>query len=129
LEVIEATGDPENLHDQLTNSLDDMQQSEKRGREAELAPGVLADFRAALALDFDAGQHQPIAELCRELVPDLDQVPVKAPPQMPDLPPPDALDRGQQPRQADQKLGRNAPCWCGSGKKYKHCHMRSDWDR
>jgi len=22
------------------------------------------------------------------------------------------------------KLGRNEPCWCGSGKKYKHCHMR-----
>ena len=24
------------------------------------------------------------------------------------------------------KLGRNDPCWCGSGKKYKHCHMRID---
>jgi preprotein translocase subunit SecA len=22
--------------------------------------------------------------------------------------------------------GRNDPCWCGSGKKYKHCHMRQD---
>jgi preprotein translocase subunit SecA len=22
--------------------------------------------------------------------------------------------------------GRNDPCWCGSGKKYKHCHMESD---
>ena len=21
-----------------------------------------------------------------------------------------------------QKLGRNEPCWCGSGKKYKRCH-------
>ena len=21
-----------------------------------------------------------------------------------------------------KKLGRNDPCWCGSGKKYKHCH-------
>ena len=21
-----------------------------------------------------------------------------------------------------QKLGRNDPCWCGSGKKWKHCH-------
>jgi hypothetical protein len=25
-----------------------------------------------------------------------------------------------------QKIGRNDPCWCGSGKKYKHCHMRED---
>ncbi|MGQ9566880.1 MAG: SEC-C metal-binding domain-containing protein [Anaerolineae bacterium] len=27
---------------------------------------------------------------------------------------------------ADGRLGRNDPCWCGSGKKYKHCHMRED---
>jgi preprotein translocase subunit SecA len=25
-----------------------------------------------------------------------------------------------------QSLGRNDPCWCGSGKKYKNCHMRQD---
>ena len=25
-----------------------------------------------------------------------------------------------------QKLRRNDPCWCGSGKKYKHCHRRQD---
>ncbi|MGL4465814.1 MAG: SEC-C metal-binding domain-containing protein, partial [Planctomycetia bacterium] len=24
------------------------------------------------------------------------------------------------------KIGRNDPCWCGSGKKYKNCHMKSD---
>jgi hypothetical protein len=24
------------------------------------------------------------------------------------------------------KLGRNDPCWCGSGKKYKKCHLASD---
>jgi preprotein translocase subunit SecA len=24
------------------------------------------------------------------------------------------------------KIGRNDPCWCGSGKKYKRCHMRTD---
>jgi preprotein translocase subunit SecA len=26
------------------------------------------------------------------------------------------------PVRNDQKLGRNELCWCGSGKKYKHCH-------
>ncbi len=25
-----------------------------------------------------------------------------------------------------RKLGRNEPCWCGSGKKYKHCHFEED---
>jgi preprotein translocase subunit SecA len=29
-------------------------------------------------------------------------------------------------RRQGPKLGRNDPCWCGSGKKYKDCHMRSD---
>ncbi|KAB8143043.1 SEC-C domain-containing protein [Chloroflexia bacterium SDU3-3] len=24
------------------------------------------------------------------------------------------------------KIGRNEPCWCGSGKKYKHCHLAID---
>jgi len=23
---------------------------------------------------------------------------------------------------AQHKIGRNDPCWCGSGKKYKRCH-------
>ncbi len=23
-------------------------------------------------------------------------------------------------------LGRNDPCWCGSGKKYKRCHLEKD---
>lgn len=26
----------------------------------------------------------------------------------------------------NKKLERNDPCWCGSGKKYKQCHMRFD---
>jgi preprotein translocase subunit SecA len=28
---------------------------------------------------------------------------------------------GAQPAEA-AKLGRNDPCWCGSGKKFKRCH-------
>ena len=31
-----------------------------------------------------------------------------------------------QPHRAHRKIGRNDPCWCGSGKKYKSCHMRED---
>jgi preprotein translocase subunit SecA len=31
--------------------------------------------------------------------------------------------RGAKPKADDgPKLGRNDPCWCGSGKKYKRCH-------
>ncbi len=32
----------------------------------------------------------------------------------------------QTMRKSGPQLGRNDPCWCGSGKKYKHCHMQSD---
>ncbi|ENO87582.1 preprotein translocase subunit SecA [Thauera linaloolentis] len=35
---------------------------------------------------------------------------------------PGQADRGQQPAQAGPRVGRNDPCPCGSGKKYKHCH-------
>lgn len=27
---------------------------------------------------------------------------------------------------AEVALGRNDACWCGSGKKYKKCHLKSD---
>jgi preprotein translocase subunit SecA len=33
-------------------------------------------------------------------------------------------DAAQPYRREGPKLGRNDPCWCGSGKKYKHCHGR-----
>ena len=36
-------------------------------------------------------------------------------------------DRPREPeRRAHPNLGRNDPCWCGSGKKYKHCHWAAD---
>ncbi len=42
------------------------------------------------------------------------------------LAPTDEGDRSvpppQQPIHAEPKVGRNDPCPCGSGKKYKHCH-------
>ncbi len=32
-------------------------------------------------------------------------------------------------RRATDKVGRNDPCWCGSGKKYKSCHEAADRER
>ncbi len=42
-------------------------------------------------------------------------------------PPPrvEALPQGQRQRVVSEKVGRNQPCPCGSGKKYKMCHGRS----
>ena len=35
------------------------------------------------------------------------------------------IDKQKARRHLDE-LGRNDPCWCGSGKKYKYCHLRDD---
>ena len=32
----------------------------------------------------------------------------------------------QTVRKSGNRPSRNQPCWCGGGKKYKHCHMRED---
>jgi hypothetical protein len=32
----------------------------------------------------------------------------------------------QQPARRVERPGRNDPCWCGSGIKYKKCHLRAD---
>lgn len=37
-----------------------------------------------------------------------------------------AAESKAEPVRVQNKLGRNDPCWCGSGKKYKHCHYKSD---
>ncbi|MDA8078110.1 MAG: SEC-C metal-binding domain-containing protein [Nitrospiraceae bacterium] len=31
--------------------------------------------------------------------------------------------------QSVPNLGRNDACWCGSGKKYKKCHLHKDEDK
>ncbi|HET7688780.1 MAG TPA: preprotein translocase subunit SecA [Nocardioidaceae bacterium] len=65
-------------------------------------------------------------------VPSVAQVPVAQP--QPDVQIADGPRAPQQPdptatmapivRSAEEKIGRNDPCHCGSGKKYKHCHGR-----
>jgi len=42
------------------------------------------------------------------------------PSQAAQLPKPETVKR-ERP-----KVGRNDPCWCGSGKKYKSCHLKED---
>jgi preprotein translocase subunit SecA len=34
------------------------------------------------------------------------------------------LVSGQVVKADHERLGRNQPCWCGSGKKFKMCHGR-----
>ncbi len=49
-----------------------------------------------------------------------------------DLPEKQAETVGTNKQQSNEPIrvrktpGRNEPCWCGSGKKYKQCHMKQD---
>jgi uncharacterized protein YecA (UPF0149 family) len=38
------------------------------------------------------------------------------------MPPPPPPEQIESVRRAAPKVGRNDPCPCGSGKKYKKCH-------
>jgi uncharacterized protein YecA (UPF0149 family) len=40
----------------------------------------------------------------------------------PEVVPP--AEAAMQPRRVEKTPGRNDPCYCGSGKKYKLCHGR-----
>ena len=39
---------------------------------------------------------------------------------------PEAQAPAQTIKREKPKTGRNDPCWCGSGKKYKSCHLKDD---
>jgi tetratricopeptide (TPR) repeat protein len=40
--------------------------------------------------------------------------------------PPAPVPVSRVPVQKQDRPGRNDPCWCGSGKKYKRCHLLAD---
>lgn len=40
-----------------------------------------------------------------------------------------AASRGKAGKAPAKVPGRNEPCWCGSGKKYKQCHLRTDTEQ
>ena len=40
--------------------------------------------------------------------------------------PPARVQPAEPFRYTAAKIGRNDPCWCGSGKKYKRCHLGKD---
>jgi preprotein translocase subunit SecA len=67
-------------------------------------------------IQHDVVQHIYHAELIREPVRPMRAV----------RPGGDGRPAAQPARASGARPGRNDPCWCGSGKKYKLCHMRED---
>jgi len=91
----------------------DREEEERRRRLMQALQAQHAEAQSILTTESSeaAAQQQTPAP-----VPRLAGIPAGQPP----LPPP-ADAQGTFVR-AERKVGRNEPCPCGSGKKYKHCH-------
>lgn len=79
LALLDETGDPEELEDEMLMARIELQTSPRKGRESEVSPEVLERIESALSLDFDSGERRAPEALCELLVPGWDEVPVKAP--------------------------------------------------
>jgi len=102
----------------------ELAESVVREHAAEIPPAALPDCRDMLArvpvlIPFDL-ESATVHEICHgiettsETEGDEDDLPPDLSPDLPLLHP---------------KPERNDPCWCGSGKKYKKCHLREDEEK
>ncbi len=90
LELLKAKGDPDQLSLQLKQIIKETQRQKNPAHNAvQITPSILEDMNMALNLDFDTASSRPLEILCRELVPDIDTMPVKRPLTYLDLPLPD----------------------------------------
>jgi hypothetical protein len=102
-----------------------------RGEESPLANHVFIELRAAiedLGGQLTAAQHQKFeaADAARRRFVAQLQWAVEPPAAPPRRTPRQATSSaGPRPPRppGTRKLSRNAPCWCGSGQKYKKCHL------
>jgi preprotein translocase subunit SecA len=96
-------------------------EEEKRELESRQIPALGAD-KVQVTRPKPIVKSQPVApsrEPARQAVPQTAPVAKSAAPTV--------TRAGVATRPANLgTIGRNDPCWCGSGKKYKHCHMQSD---
>jgi preprotein translocase subunit SecA len=75
---------------------------------------------AASVLAGAGGAEEPAPGAAAPAMPERRGAAAGAPtPGAPPLPPPDLSGTFVR---SERKVGRNQPCPCGSGKKYKHCH-------
>jgi tetratricopeptide (TPR) repeat protein len=77
LQLIELQGDKEGVQDQLEDALEPSQGH--KGKAYKVNPLVLAEFQRALQLDFQSRLGIPVKQLCRDVIQDFNQIPVKRP--------------------------------------------------
>ena len=83
--------------------------------KARVEMATIESYAGELPIDYQIGfakQRQLIEDIAAGLV------------QLAPLPPPPELAPNNGKQRPFKKIGRNVPCPCGSGKKYKKCCLR-----
>jgi tetratricopeptide (TPR) repeat protein len=145
LDLIEGDPDFEEDREALNEELRKLEESEKAETPAadtteeagegaeEKAPAEAAAlhfaeedrqaFLAALQLDLDEAEEIEDADFFAAQFPELETLERKRPTELADLDAFPPLDVLETIRRHGPKVGRNDPCPCGSGKKFKKCCM------
>jgi hypothetical protein len=122
VEMIEAAFDDDLVSLEIINRKNVKELYEEGGLVQEAKPNWLDDYRESYAAK---DEREP--ELS---APDRFAFPSRSSYPSFERESPQAPARPVQPivtiRNTTPKIGRNDPCWCGSGKKYKKCHLGKD---
>ena len=115
--------------------MDDLKQSVQNASYEQKDPKVVYKLESynLFASMLESLNQDVLSFLLRAFIPLREQQPQRAVQTKPDMSRmqthrSDLVTNGEQksntPVKAEQKIGRNDPCPCGSGKKYKNCHGR-----
>ena len=93
-------------------------------------------FLFRLKVETEPSKPQVFLRVPAPTAPAAQATPAVPPQPAPPAPPPQVVRRAAPIRPiemigsppANRKIGRNDPCWCGSGKKYKYCHGKTEAD-
>jgi preprotein translocase subunit SecA len=113
--------------------MDDLKQSVQNASYEQKDPKVVYKLESynLFAAMLESLNQDVLSFLLRAFIPLNDEQPKRAVQTKPDMSRmqarhSDLVTNGEQkantPIKAEQKVGRNDPCPCGSGKKYKNCH-------
>ncbi len=117
LELLTSAGDPDDIAESFRVAIEQME-SEVEANPGEPASPALLD---ALTTDFSAGEELSPKAFCARHLPAMLEQPVKRPLTAADVDGYEELDVPETFRRETPKVGRNDPCPCGSGKKFKKC--------
>jgi preprotein translocase subunit SecA len=112
--VIEREDEVQRLEEERRRRLAERQQK-MQASHAQVA----AAAAAAAAAESDEGEGERDAQAPAPRA--AQQRPSQA-----QLRPSQAMPKPETVKRERPKVGRNDPCWCGSGKKYKSCHLKED---